>query len=158
VTGELMKRFLFSIAWMFTVVVAFAACAEKTSVSGLSQPRTPRANTATDYASLLDGLRAAGATVEPAGEVEQPFLSVTGTMIKVHGEDVQVFEYANPAAMEAETAKISRDGSTVGTAKLHWIGSPHFHRRGKLLVLYLGDSEQVLKTLQSVLGDQFAGQ
>ena len=79
-------------------------------------------------------------------------------MIKVYGEDVQVFEYSGPTVMEAEAAKISRDGNTVGTSKIHWIGSPHFFRRGKLLVLYMGDSENVLKTLQTTLGPQFAGQ
>ena len=111
----------------------------------------------TDYASLIDSLRAGGISAEPAGEVDQPFLSVTGTMIKLHGEDVQVFQYPNAAAVETQAARVSRDGSAVGTTKLHWIGAPHFYKQGRLLVLYVGDEDKVLKALEAVLGRQFAG-
>jgi len=52
----------------------------------------------------------------------------------------------------------SRDGSAVGTTKPHWIGTPHFFRQGRLLVLYLGDEKRVIQSLEGVLGRQFAGQ
>ena len=73
------------------------------------------------------------------------------------GEDVQIFQYRNAAAMEAEAARISPDGFTVGTMQLHWIGSPHFYKQGKLLILYLGDNNRVLQALQESLGPSFAG-
>lgn len=79
-------------------------------------------------------------------------------MIKVHGEDVQVFQYANVAAAQAEAAPISRDGMSVGTRKIFWVGAPHFFKKEKLLVLYVGDNPKVRKTLEAVLGQQFAGQ
>ena len=110
-----------------------------------------------DYQGLMGSLRAAGAGAEPAGDVDQPFLSVTGRMIKVHGEDVQVFQYANAAAAQAETAPISRDGTAVGTRKIHWVGSPHFYRKGRLVVLYVGDTDKVRRALAAALGPQFAG-
>ncbi|RIK42991.1 MAG: hypothetical protein DCC55_06920 [Chloroflexi bacterium] len=34
-----------------------------------------------DYISLIDNLRAAGATVEPVGPVAQPFLAINGQVI-----------------------------------------------------------------------------
>jgi hypothetical protein len=125
-----------------------------------SEPRQASSPTApvTDYASLIDRLRAAGVRVEPRGEVDQPFLSVKGRMIGVRGEDVQVFQYAGAAAARAQAALVSRDGRTVGTTKLHWIGPPHFYQRGRLLVLYVGSDERVLKALDAVLGRPFAGQ
>ena len=92
------------------------------------------------------------------GDVEQPFLSIKGVMIKVHGEDVQVFQYANAVAADGEAAPISRDGMAVGTRKIFWIGQPHFFKQGKLLVLYVGNEDKVLTALQTVLGRQFAGQ
>jgi hypothetical protein len=96
--------------------------------------------------------------VEIIGEVDQPFLSVTGTMIQVQGEDVQVFEYSSAAELQAQAGSISRDGTAVGTRKIHWIGSPHFFKRDRVLVLYVGDDRKVLKLLEAVLGQQFAGQ
>ena len=79
-------------------------------------------------------------------------------MIKVHGEDVQVFQYADAAAADAEAAPISRNGMAVGTRKIFWVGPPHFFKQGKLLVLYVGNDDKVLKVLEAVLGRQFAGQ
>ncbi len=78
--------------------------------------------------------------------------------IEVHGEDVQVFQYSNAAAADAQAALVSRDGGAVGTTKVHWMGPPHFYKKEKLLVLYIGDNEKMLKTLEAVLGRQFAGQ
>jgi hypothetical protein len=110
-----------------------------------------------DYAGLIKSLRAAGAPVERRGGVEQPFFSVDGKMVEVHGEDVQVFEYSDAAAAEAEAALVSSSGSTVGTTKIQWVGPPHFFRKGRLIALYVGDNGRVLKALEAVLGPQFAG-
>ena len=111
----------------------------------------------TDYVSFLDALRAAGATVEPAGEITQPFFSVEGNAITVSGEDVQVFQYTDAASASAEAGLVSSDGSSVGTTMVSWIASPHFYRVEKLIVLYVGDSDAVLDMLEQVLGAQFAG-
>lgn len=122
-----------------------------------AQEKPSKSGPVTDYPSVVKSLRALGAGAVGAGEVEQPFLSITGRMIKVHGEDVQVFQYATAAAADAEARPISPDGMAVGTRKIHWIGSPHFFKGGKLLVVYVGDSDKVLRSLEAVLGRQFAG-
>jgi hypothetical protein len=111
-----------------------------------------------DYTRLTDNLRAAGMTVKPGGDVMQPFFAVPGKVIKVLGEDVQVFQYAHETEAEAQAAQVSPDGSTVGTTKVHWMAPPHFYKRGTLVVVYVGDNTKVLKALEEVLGQQFAGQ
>lgn len=133
-------------------------CAGKLSVSHQPQQAEHPAGRAKDYASLIDDLRTAGVSAEPEGKVDQPVFSVEGRMIKIGGEDVQVFQYSHAAAADAQAALVSPDGSAVGTSKLHWVGSPHFYKKGKLLVLYVGDDDKVLKALDAVLGRQFAGQ
>jgi hypothetical protein len=110
-----------------------------------------------DRARFIESLRAAGAPVQRQGSAEQPFLSVKGVMINVHGEDVQVFQYRNAADAEQQAAAVSPDGGTVGTTKPFWVGPPHFYKKGRLLVLYVGEAPKVLKTLETVLGPQFAG-
>jgi len=111
-----------------------------------------------NYPRLIDSLRAAGMTVQPGGDVVQPFFAVPGKVIKVLGEDVQVFQYAHETEMEAQAAQVSPDGSTVGTTKIQWMAPPHFYQRGTLLVVYVGDNHKVLKALEEVLGQPFAGQ
>ena len=152
-----MKLLFLSISLLFVVAAALTACAGKLSVPLQPQQAELPAEPATDYASLIDDLRTAGVGVEPEGKVDQPFFSVEGRMIKIGGEDVQVFQYSHAAAADAQAALVSPDGSAVGTSKLHWVGSPHFYKKGKLLVLYVGDDDRVLKTLDAMLGRQFAG-
>lgn len=125
-----------------------------------SEPETPlvsHGGPVTDYVSLIDQLRAAGATVESAGAVSQPFFSVKGQVIKVNGEDVQVFEYTDAAAAEAEAATVSPDGGSIGTSMVTWVAAPHFYKTGKLIVLYIGNNQTSLAALETALGPQFAG-
>ncbi|MFQ5950778.1 MAG: hypothetical protein ACE5KH_01675 [Candidatus Geothermarchaeales archaeon] len=111
----------------------------------------------TDYVSLIDSLRAAGAAVEPAGEVTQPFFSVKGQVTTVNGGNVNVFEYESTAVADGEAALVSPDGGSVGTTMMMWIDRPHFYKAGRLIVLYVGDSPTVTDALEAVLGPQFAG-
>ena len=153
-----MKLFLSSIGLLFVVALGCATGGEKSPGSDQTQPMQSKSGPVTDYPSLVKRLRALGAGATAAGDVEQPFFSIKGAMIKVHGEDVQVFQYASATAAEAEAEPISRDGMAVGTRKIFWVGTPHFFKKEKLLVLYVGDNPKVLKTLEAVLGSQFAGQ
>lgn len=111
-----------------------------------------------DAPRLIQSLRAAGLDVNVAGDLEQPFFSTKGRLVKVAGEEVQLFQYSSGASAAAEAARVSRDGSTVGETKPHWMAAPHFYRKDKLIVLYLGDDARMIKALDAVLGRQFAGQ
>ncbi len=145
------KNWLLAISLALVLaIVGLAGCVSE-------EPPVSHGGPVTDYVSLIDNLRQAGATVEPAGEVTQPFFTVTGNIITVNGGDVQVFEYADAAAAEAEAALVSPDGSSIGTSMPFWVGPPHFYKAGRLIVLYVGDSEAVTDVLESVLGQQFAG-
>lgn len=119
---------------------------------------TASADAVSDSASLLSSLRARGARVEAVEQVDQPFLSVGGTLIKLDGQDVQVFEYPSEAQLQAQAKSISSDGSTIGTSKIHWLAPPHFFRQGRVLVLYVGDDAMTISALEAALGEQFAGQ
>jgi len=125
--------------------------------SNSPQQETTHTKLVADYADLIERLRAAGGRVSKGGKVEQPFFSVAGKIVKVYAEDVQIFQYPHAATMEAQAARISADGSTVGTAKPFWVDAPHFYKSGKLLVLYVGGNARVLQVLESILGKQFAG-
>ena len=107
---------------------------------------------------LIDPLLATGADVKVTSEeVKQPFFSVGGRIILVDGEPVQVMEYRDAAALEADAGHISPDGSSTGTTMVTWIALPHFFRSDTAIVLYVGDSPKVIEALTAVLGPQFAG-
>ena len=113
-----------------------------------------------DYVSLLDNLRAAGATgatVDPAGTVSQPFFSPQGQLITVDKQDVQAFEFASAEEADAAAETVSADGSSVGTSMVGWIAPPHFYKASKLIVIYVGSDSDVINALQEAMGLQFAG-
>jgi hypothetical protein len=114
-----------------------------------------------DYASLVDALRAAGATVEPAGEILQPFFAPPGQALKVNGADVQVFEFIDEDQAEAAASQVAPDGGSFsgpdGVSQVGWIDTPHFFKSGRLIVMYVGSDPAVTGLLEPVLGQQFAG-
>jgi hypothetical protein len=108
-------------------------------------------------AEFLEELRAKGAEAETGESVEQPFFSVIGTFVNWNGESIQVFEYASAETMESDAVLVDASGSSIGTSMVSWMGTPHFYKKGRILVLYVGDNAETLTLLESVLGSQFAG-
>ena len=122
---------------------------------------------AKDYVSLVDNLRAAGATVDPAGTVSADYFAPQGQVLTVNGGRVETFEFASAeeanAVAEGVTASgssitrvDSETGESVATSVL-WVAPPHFYKAGKLIVLYVGSDSDVINVLQETLGPQFAG-
>jgi hypothetical protein len=141
-------RYLILIVTILMLVAYSTSCAADSARDG-------------DYASLIDNLRKAGAVVEPRGEVSPDFLSGKRSVMSLNGSNVQVWEYEDEAAADVEAAFISTDGFSVRTdtkiTLAEWIAPPHFYKAGKLIVLYVGESEAITVVLERVLGPQFAG-
>ena len=108
-------------------------------------------------AEFLEELREKGAEAQSGESVEQAFFSVIGTMVNVNGESVQVFEYDSAETMESDAVLVDADGGSIGTSMVSWVATPHFYKKGRILVLYVGDNAETLGLLESVLGAQFAG-
>lgn len=139
----------------FVLILMSLACAPGSTPS--KPPPAGDPDIVRDYASLVAHLRSSDLRVEEAGTVEQPFFGVPGRVLRVNGDDVQVFEYPSAQAAESDAAKVNPGGGSIGTTMVTWIAPPHFFRKGRLLVIYLGDQRQVHDVLQGVFGPQFAG-
>ena len=140
---------------LLVFVLAISGCGSvPTAVAANSSPQPLAVE---DQASLVAALEAAGATVEPGEPVTQVFFSPEGSIIKVNGADVQVFEYESAEAMESEAAQVAPDGGSIGTSMVTWVDTPHFYKAGRIIVLYVGSDETVPGLLEKVLGPQFAG-
>lgn len=85
------------------------------------------------------------------------YFEVSAQVVQVNTGAVNVFEYRDAAAAGRDAARVSPDGSSVGTTSIFWIGPPHFYRDGRLIVIYAGDAVAVLQPLEAVLGAPFAG-
>ncbi len=122
-----------------------------------------------DHVSLVDTLRAQGVTVEPMSQVEQPFLRAKGTVLMLSGGtlkqsgEIQSFNYDDTdlgtngiKAAEEDASNIQPDGNTR-TMMIEWIAPPHFFRKERVIVIYVGSDASTLALLKQVLGAQFAG-
>ena len=90
-----------------------------------------------DYVSLVDNLRAAGATVDPAGTESADFLAPEKQLLTVNGEDIQAFEFGSAEEADAAAGGVSATGSSIVTtmadgtqmaSMITWVAPqiPHF--------------------------------
>ncbi|MHB8855986.1 MAG: hypothetical protein ACYC6K_05125 [Bellilinea sp.] len=150
-----MKNFILSLT--LVVFLLLSACTGRIAAESSDEMTVSHGNAVVDQVSLIDALRAAGATVESGDSVEQPFFAVSGQILPVNQTEVQVFEYGTAEAMETDASLVASDGASVGTTMISWIAPPHFYKTGRIIVLYLGEDTAVLDLLNQVLGVQFAG-
>jgi hypothetical protein len=143
------------------VVVLAVASAVVFHCAGGTTADTPAGRAATasslNASALVDALRGAGLGVRDAGTVTQPFFSVPARVYVVEDRDLQIYEFASPSDAEQAAAQVSPAGSPIGTTMVTWMAPPHFFRKGRLIVNYIGTSEKVLAELQRLMGAQFAG-
>jgi hypothetical protein len=148
------RRTVFAVISAISMLLLLAACGGETAPA-TPTPGSGSSGLAQDKASLIASLEKSGLTVTEEGSVEQPFLSVTGTSLKVDSEYIQVFEYPDEAAAQKDAAKIAPDGSIEGY-RIDWLGPPHFYRVGSMIVIYPGTDQKVLTALETALGKPFA--
>ncbi len=129
------------------------------TASPSSDGRTSSTQAARDSSAskLTDALRTAGLDVRSVGSVQQPFFSVPAQVYQVDGGDLQVYEFRTAAEAVNAASQVSPDGGSISTSMVTWMASPHFFRKDRLVVNYIGDSEKTLAELQRSLGPQFAG-
>jgi hypothetical protein len=122
-----------------------------------------------DHVSFVDSLRAKGYAVDPVSDVTRPFLRPRGTLLRISGAglsapvEVESYNYDERdlgidgrAAAERDAVGIGSDGQPR-TGPVAWPAPPHFLRRERVLVLYLGNDPKLIAVLTDLLGPQFAG-
>ena len=109
-----------------------------------------------DAESLAESLRARGMSAELSGKLEQSFFTVDATVLKVDGEDIQVFEYPSKGRAQEDIDTVTPEGQ-FSTVSVMWISSPHFYSSDTMIILYVGDTGNIMNALEDVMGSQFAG-
>lgn len=140
------SRFSFSLmVWLVAAFVLSACGGQPASAQGFGTEE------------FMEALREKGVDAEKGDSVEQAFFSVIGDYINFNGDSIQVFEYDSPGTMESDAVLVDADGGSIGTSMVTWVATPHFYKKGRILVLYVGDNAETVDLLESVLGPQFAG-
>jgi hypothetical protein len=112
--------------------------------------------------ALIAALAQQGVTAVPKEQMprESHCLSVGALRLAANEENLYVFEYESVAAADRDAAAISPDGDTISGAdracSILWIGPPRFYKSDRLIVLYVGTNQPLIRTLDGLLGRPFA--
>lgn len=119
-------------------------------------------------ADLVAQLEANDAHVAPNSEPipAADLFAIPGRQINVNGEALHVYLYPDAQAAQADAARVSTDGyglsplpgsDSLGPTILDWAAPPRFYRWDNLIVLYVGEDNEVAHLLERVVGLPFAG-
>ena len=147
-----MKKVLLPLGFLLALNIALAAC----DTNSTSQAISP-GDKVFDLADFAEQLFANGVAVELGSEEHFSFFPIPALHFDVQGADVLVFEVTGPDTAISIASAISEDGVTINSEFIPWPATPHFFLEGRVIVLYLGDSREVLSILTYFLGPQIAG-
>ena len=147
-------RIVFTVA---TAAVLLIACTPSTKPATTAPAGSVVAGSFTE-SELTARLRAAGLTIEDAGQVEQPFFTRRAHVFVVNGEDLQVYQFASAEAAANAAAEVAPTGGSIGTTMMTWMASPHFYRKERVIAIHIGSNDAVTRALGEAMGPQFAGQ
>lgn len=108
---------------------------------------------------LVNALRARGLDVSMRGETSPQrngYFSVPSRDVMAGEALLKAFEYGTASTAEADAALVDTDGQPNPRAAIDWISGPHFFKQGRLIVLYVGCADQVLRTLADLMGPALA--
>lgn len=91
----------------------------------------------------------------------QDSITVDGKEMLLYDTDVIIYSYENKEEMEKEASTINKDASKINRAdnpiEIEWNKTPHFYKKGKIIIQYIGDDEKIISDLKAIVGNQFAG-
>ncbi|MDK2562341.1 hypothetical protein QOZ84_02180 [Romboutsia sedimentorum] len=86
---------------------------------------------------------------------------IDGKQVTLYDTDVIIYSYEDNEEMEKEASTINKDASEINRTdnpiQIEWSKTPHFYKKGKIIVQYIGDDEKIISDLKEIVGDQFAG-
>jgi len=127
-------------------------------------PTETEDNTINGFKDLVAFLQKSGLIIKSKGKAS-PLLSCisaekTFEMI-VNDDIIQIFEFNNKEAADKQAENISPNGTSIigseSACSILFVDTPHFFKKNKLIVLYVGKNTSVINALIEKYGTQFAG-
>ena len=127
-----------------------------TTAMSCSGPTGPTSEMTVDR--LVQALQERGLSVKVEGSISPTvnrFFSVPAQQVVIDGSRVSAFEYPSVKAATAEAATVSPDGQPNPVARFSWVGTPHFYRQDRVIVLYVVCASDLIRTLEDVMASPF---
>ncbi len=76
-------------------------------------------------------------------------------------ENMSVYFYETDKEMEEDASYINKSGFSYNnkdkSVEISWASLPHFYKTDNIIVLYVGESNEIISALEEIIGQQFAG-
>jgi len=96
--------------------------------------------------------------------VKKDFIPTIRKRMIIGAEAIDIYLYSNNKKMEKDSKNIDSGGCEyISTGvfsrnvSVSWVSEPHFYKRGKIIVLYVGTNEKIISDLKDIFGEEFAG-
>ena len=89
------------------------------------------------------------------------FIPTTKKRMLLDKEGINIYLYSSNQEMEKDAACITWDGSYDNGSQgacVDWAYPPHFHKKGTIVINYVGTDERIISDLKDIFGEQFAGE
>ena len=146
-----------------TIVRTIAIGALGLSAAACSRPATVPSDPVVSHVGTVDqlvgSLRGQGKSVSVGDETSPQrngYFSVPSRDVLISGARLKAFEYDTADKASADAALISAEGQPNPRAAIGWIAAPHFYKQGQLIVLYVGCSNDIITTLETLIGPAIA--
>lgn len=94
-------------------------------------------------------------------DVKKDFLPTTRKRMVMGDTALDIYIFKSNKKMESEASNIDSGGCSYSNGRkavnVSWVSFPHFYKKGKLIVQYVGENENIISDLEDILGKQFAG-
>ena len=105
--------------------------------------------------NIISTLEKAGYKIKTIQYVGEGILSGDLTTINIDGDTIGIYEYKNNQEMEEQAKTIN--GSRIGNNFIELMSTPHFYKKGNIMVSYIGVNKQTIKKVEKLMGKQFEG-
>lgn len=94
-------------------------------------------------------------------DAEQDFLQAPRKRMIIDKTEIDIYLFGSNKKLEKEAGYISSDGcgytNGSNSLKVSWVSLPHFYKKGRLIVQYVGEDKKIISDLKDIFGEQFAG-
>lgn len=94
-----------------------------------------------------------GYTVEIMSK-DKDFFDSPKFEIKIGDSKVLVYDYEELTTLEKDISGVTENGLVVSGTKVSWEKTPHYYKKGELLVIYDGENTNIITSLEEVLGTE----
>jgi penicillin-binding protein 2 len=92
-------------------------------------------------------------TIEQTDQtVLHPFFRVPGQVVRVNGQDLQVFVYSDSNARKSDSARISADGKLIAGQVVDWPVQPMFASNGNVLTVLISADSRIGGRVERAVG------